>query len=107
MTSVKVAVRVRPFNTREKEANSVSIISMDAANTYIQNPVSIHIFVLLKVTCMFVVSRTPRINHLQSLDSITVTGAMMVSLSQTIRMATCIRSQAPDTSTRTWCSQIL
>lgn len=29
---------MRPFNTREKEANSVSIISMDAANTYIQNP---------------------------------------------------------------------
>ena len=45
MTSVKVAVRVRPFNSREKEANSVSIITMDAKNTYIQNPVSIHIFV--------------------------------------------------------------
>ena len=39
MTSVKVAVRVRPFNTREKAANSVSIIRMDGQDTYITNPV--------------------------------------------------------------------
>ena len=40
MTSVKVAVRVRPFNGREKAANSVSIIRMEGADTYITNPVS-------------------------------------------------------------------
>ena len=39
MTSVKVAVRVRPFNSREKAANSVSIIRMDGQDTYITNPV--------------------------------------------------------------------
>ena len=39
MTSVKVAVRVRPFNGREKAANSVSIIRMDGQDTYITNPV--------------------------------------------------------------------
>ena len=41
MTSVKVAVRVRPFNGREKEQNSKCIIRMDeSGNTYITNPVS-------------------------------------------------------------------
>ena len=40
MTSVKVAVRVRPFNGREKAANSVAIIRMDGADTYIKHPVS-------------------------------------------------------------------
>ena len=38
MTSVKVAVRVRPFNSREKAANSVTIIRMDGGDTYITNP---------------------------------------------------------------------
>ena len=40
MTSVKVAVRVRPFNGREKEQNSKCIIRMESGNTYITNPVS-------------------------------------------------------------------
>lgn len=39
MSSVKVAVRVRPFNGREKERNSHLIIAMDqSGNTKIQNP---------------------------------------------------------------------
>ena len=41
MTSVKVAVRVRPFNKREKDLNSSSIIRMEGQDTYITNPVSI------------------------------------------------------------------
>ncbi len=40
MTSVKVAVRVRPFNGREKAANSATIIRMEGGDTYITNPVS-------------------------------------------------------------------
>ena len=40
MTSVKVAVRVRPFNGREKDQNSKCIIRMESGNTYIKNPVS-------------------------------------------------------------------
>jgi len=41
MSSVKVAVRVRPFNQREKDQNSVSIIDMDGIKTTtIRNPVS-------------------------------------------------------------------
>jgi hypothetical protein len=41
MSSVKVAVRVRPFNQREKDQNSVSIIDMDGVKTTtIRNPVS-------------------------------------------------------------------
>ena len=40
MTSVKVAVRVRPFNDREKASNSSSIIRMEKGDTYITNPVS-------------------------------------------------------------------
>ena len=40
MTSVKVAVRVRPFNKREKEREAVSIIKMNPGNqTVIKNPV--------------------------------------------------------------------
>ena len=42
MTSVKVAVRVRPFNEREKAQNSSSIIGMDGKKlTTIKNPVSL------------------------------------------------------------------
>lgn len=40
MSSVKVAVRVRPFNQREKDQNSVSVIDMDGkSTTTIRNPV--------------------------------------------------------------------
>ena len=42
MTSVKVAVRVRPFNSREKEMGAKLCIRMDFATntTYITDPVS-------------------------------------------------------------------
>ena len=39
MTSVKVAVRVRPFNQREKNFESHCIINMDGQTTTIKNPV--------------------------------------------------------------------
>jgi hypothetical protein len=42
MSSVKVAVRVRPFNDREKANNSQLIIKMVDNTTSIQNPVSEH-----------------------------------------------------------------
>ncbi|XP_021372883.1 kinesin-like protein unc-104 isoform X4 [Mizuhopecten yessoensis] len=38
MSSVKVAVRVRPFNGREKAHNSVAIIQMSGKSTTITNP---------------------------------------------------------------------
>jgi hypothetical protein len=41
MTSVKVAVRCRPFNEREKNFESTCIITMDGNGTTIKNPVSI------------------------------------------------------------------
>ena len=41
MTSVKVAVRVRPFNGREREQNAKLIIRMESGQTYITNPVNI------------------------------------------------------------------
>jgi hypothetical protein len=40
MTSVKVAVRCRPFNEREKNFESTCIITMDGNGTTIKNPVS-------------------------------------------------------------------
>ena len=40
MTSVKVAVRVRPFNQREKNFESECIIQMDGNQTKIRNPVT-------------------------------------------------------------------
>jgi kinesin family protein 1 len=39
MSSVKVAVRVRPFNTREKNANATCVIAMKGNTTYITDPV--------------------------------------------------------------------
>jgi hypothetical protein len=39
MSSVKVAVRVRPFNDREKKLNATLIIKMNGGTTSIQNPV--------------------------------------------------------------------
>ena len=41
MSSVKVAVRVRPFNGREKEANAKRIIEMEGKTTKITDPVRI------------------------------------------------------------------
>jgi len=38
MTSVKVAVRCRPFNEREKNFESSCIITMDGNGTTIKNP---------------------------------------------------------------------
>nr|XP_039270728.1 kinesin-like protein KIF1B isoform X1 [Styela clava] len=38
MSSVKVAVRVRPFNSREKSRNAKCIIEMNEATTIIRNP---------------------------------------------------------------------
>lgn len=36
--SVKVAVRVRPFNSREKQRNAVSVIKMEGKSTIIRDP---------------------------------------------------------------------
>ena len=47
MTSVKVAVRVRPFNQREKGYDSSCIIRMDGGSTYITNPVIQIAFIML------------------------------------------------------------
>ena len=44
MSSVKVAVRVRPFNSREKNANATCIINMDGNTTRIIDPVFISLF---------------------------------------------------------------
>jgi len=38
MASVRVAVRLRPFNSREKDMNSVLVIDMEGVNTIIRNP---------------------------------------------------------------------
>jgi hypothetical protein len=38
MSSVKVAVRVRPFNAREYKNNSKCIIKMEGPTTFITNP---------------------------------------------------------------------
>ena len=39
MSSVKVAVRVRPFNGREKNANAACVIAMAGSTTIITDPV--------------------------------------------------------------------
>jgi hypothetical protein len=49
MSSVKVAVRVRPFNDREKAQASTLIIDMDGKSvTTIKNPVIIFYLILLE-----------------------------------------------------------
>ena len=50
MTSVKVAVRCRPFNDREKNFESTCIIRMDGKSTYIKNPVSSSFQTLREIT---------------------------------------------------------
>jgi hypothetical protein len=42
--AVKVAVRVRPFNSREKERNAKLIIEMNGNTTTIKDPVSYQLF---------------------------------------------------------------
>jgi hypothetical protein len=37
-SSVKVAVRVRPFNSREQARQAVSVIAMEGTQTAIKNP---------------------------------------------------------------------
>jgi len=39
MSSVKVAVRVRPFNSREKNANAACVVTMVGNTTKIVDPV--------------------------------------------------------------------
>ena len=50
MTSVKVAVRCRPFNDREKNFESTCIIRMDGKSTFIKNPVSFSNETWLEIT---------------------------------------------------------
>ena len=110
MTSVKVAVRVRPYNDREKAANSNSIIRMEGGDTYITNPVSLPIIIAnawlkdnfakqpLTMKCSSVDRRMARSRNLALT---TVTGATTASSNQRRRWVTCVPSPAPSTSTKT------
>jgi hypothetical protein len=72
MTSVKVAVRVRPFNDREKAQNSTSVINMDGKKlTTIKNPVR------LQIAFSSFLFRKPE--RSKNLRSITATGRTMVT----------------------------
>lgn len=42
MSSVKVAVRVRPYNQRERNYESNCIIAMNGSTTTIKNPVRLN-----------------------------------------------------------------
>ena len=97
MTSVKVAVRCRPFNGREKDMNSKLIIRMDrGGNTYITNPVSYNSTSLLP---LLIISRQLKKN--KSSVSITVTGVMMAMLSQQKQWDTSTRSLVQTMTIRT------
>lgn len=50
MSSVKVAVRVRPFNSREISMNSECIIQMNGTMTKIIDPVRFSGYILCKIT---------------------------------------------------------
>ena len=71
MSSVKVAVRVRPFNSREISMNSECIIQMNGTMTKIIDPVKLsrHIFVKLQIR---------RLEKIKSIILITLTGHMTV-----------------------------
>ena len=96
MTSVKVAVRCRPFNGREKDMNSKLIIRMSGGDTYITNPVSYNSISLLP---LLIISRQLKKN--KSSVSITVTGVMMAMLSQQKQWDTSTRSLVQTMMTRT------
>ena len=82
MSSVKVAVRVRPYNDREKKQNSSSIINMDGKSlTTIKNPVSYSI-----KTKSSLIYR--KMEKLKSSLLITATGLMMASSRRLIQELT-------------------
>ena len=104
MTSVKVAVRVRPFNGREKEQNSKCIIRMESnGNTYITNPVSSCVYMKLKIS-IILIRRTAK---KKISDLTTATGRTTALLSRSTRTGSCIRSRARSMQIRIKCSQIL
>ena len=49
MSSVKVAVRVRPFNSREISMNSECIIQMNGTMTKIIDPVRFSGYIIFKI----------------------------------------------------------
>lgn len=74
MSSVKVAVRVRPFNSREISMNSECIIQMNGTMTKIIDPVrfSSYMYILCKIT------KLRRLEKIKCIILITPTGHMMV-----------------------------
>lgn len=71
MSSVKVAVRVRPFNSREISMNSECIIQMNGTMTKIIDPVRTS-------GCIFVKIQIRRLEKIKFIILITPTGHMMV-----------------------------
>lgn len=62
-TSVKVAVRVRPYNSREKEYESKCVIRMNGNTTEILNPVSSSLLIpcpCALVSSPFLLTHIPR-----------------------------------------------
>ena len=109
MTSVKVAVRVRPFNKREKERESRSIISMHPGNlTKIENPVRLPAPVRRPRNEELTACVCRRTERRRSTPLITRIGLTMVSKSQTPKGVTCTRTgpaavmMIKTKSTRTW-----
>ena len=101
MTSVKVAVRCRPFNQREKDLNAKLIIRMESGNTYITNPVSFYFGPDFDFSC----DRRTR-KRVIRMDLIIVIGPTMVLLSQKLKMAICIPSLVRGTTIRSVFSRI-
>ena len=86
MTSVKVAVRVRPFNSREKASNSNLIIRMEGADTYITNPVRTTTAPSLLPNNSSLVEDRILVRRKSSVST-TVIGAMTSSLSPNIQIS--------------------
>ena len=73
--NVKVAVRVRPFNAREKARNAKLIVQMSGNSTKITNPEARSlVYIISETIFLFRIQTTPKHSHLT-----TVTGVTMAS----------------------------
>jgi hypothetical protein len=106
MTSVKVAVRVRPFNKREKEMNAELIIGMVDNQTTITNPVrySLNSFKNIASANLMNLNLHRKPERKKSSLSITVIGATMATKNSP--MATFKPPLAQNIQTKIWFSKI-
>ena len=99
MSSVKVAVRIRPFNGREKGMNAKLNIRSQDGRVWIMNPVRKTAFKLI----ILVYRKTAKKKNLHSIMHI---GVMTVTLNPRLLMGISLRRRAVNMQIRISCFRI-